>query len=85
MGERGNLKSVMISDKARLFFLKNKIRAISPNFINTFFFDKVSYVKSEAKSPYDPYSNLYSENGLMTCTISKYVANQFGILEGDDH
>lgn len=75
-----DLKQVLVSDKARLFFRSNNIRAVSPNFINTFFYDKVSYVKSDASPPYDPYSYLYSENGLMTCTIGMYSARHFGIL-----
>ena len=81
---RQGVKKVLVSDKARLFFKTTTVRAVSPNLINTFFYDKVSYLKTEAPSPYDPYSYLYSEEGRMTCTIGKYYAKKLGILEGDD-
>jgi len=64
----------MVSDKAKLFFATNNIYAISPNLVNTFFFDRVSVFKTDAEYPYDPYSYLYSEKGYMTCTLSKYLA-----------
>jgi hypothetical protein len=50
----------MISDRAKLFFAKNDIYGVSPNLINTFFYDRVSVYKTEAVTPYDPYSYLYS-------------------------
>jgi hypothetical protein len=50
--------------------------------VNTLFYDKVSVYKTDAKPPYDPYSYLYSQEGFMTCTISKYIANKFAILNG---
>jgi len=68
-----------------MFFVDNRIYAVSPNLINTFFYEKVSVLKSEAVTPYDPYSFLYSDQGLMTCTISKDTASNFGILDGDNH
>lgn len=74
----------MVSDKARLYFQPVKIRAVSPNLINTFFYEKVSYTKSDLVAPYDPYSYLYSPEGFMTSTIGVYVAKQLGILEGQD-
>jgi hypothetical protein len=67
-----------------VYFDPGYIKAVSPNFINTFFYEKVSYVKSEAVTPYDPYSYLYSPNGLMTCTIGEYLAKKLGILNGND-
>lgn len=68
--DRG-VKDIMVSDKARLFFYHSaQIYAVSPNFINPFFYDKVSYIKSEAVTPYDPYSYLYADGMLMTCTLS---------------
>lgn len=51
---------VLMSDKARLNFQNCHIRGVSPNLINTFFYEKVSYYKSYAPAPYDPYSYLYS-------------------------
>ena len=45
----------MASDKARLYFEPATVRAVSPNLINTFFYEKVSYVKSDLVEPYDPY------------------------------
>ena len=75
----------MISDRAKLFFAKNDIIGVSPNLINTFFYDKVSVFKTDATAPFDPYSYLYSEPGFMTCTLSKYIADRFGIIEGDNH
>jgi hypothetical protein len=38
----------MISDKAKLYFANNNIYGISPNLINTFYFDKVSVYKTDA-------------------------------------
>lgn len=55
------VQEIMISDRAKLFFAKNDIYGVSPNLINTFFFDKVSVYKTDALPPYDPYSYLYSE------------------------
>lgn len=75
----------MISDKAKLFFAKNNVFGVSPNLINTFYYAKVSVYKTDAVAPYDPYSYLYSPEGYMTCTLSKYIANKFNILEGDNH
>lgn len=74
----------MVSDKARLYFEPVNIRAVSPNLINTFFYEKVSYVKSDIVAPYDPYSFLYSPEGQGTSTIGVYVAKQLGILDGDE-
>ncbi len=37
-----------------------------------------------SKSPYDPYSYLYTLNGHNTSTLSKYVAKKFNILNGED-
>ena len=45
----------------------------------------MSVYKTDAVSPYDPYSYLYSPEGYMTCTVSKYIADRFGILEGNNH
>ncbi len=78
------VKQIQISDKARLFFTTDRIYGVSPNLINTFFYEKVSYLKSDAVPPYDPYSYLYADNGLMTCTIGKFSADRFGILNGDN-
>ena len=75
----------MISDNAKMFFVDNRIYAVSPNLINTFFYEKVSVLKTQAVAPYDPYSFLYSDTGFMTCTISKDTAQSFGILEGDNN
>jgi hypothetical protein len=72
--QREGFKDVLVSDKARIEFLDNRIYAVSPNLINTFFYEKVTVVKTDAKPPYDPYSLLYSDTGLMTCTISKDTA-----------
>ena len=57
---REGVKKTLVSDKARLYFKTATIRAVSPNLINTFFYEKVSYYRSEATTPYDPYSYLYS-------------------------
>jgi hypothetical protein len=53
----------MLSDKAKLYFASNDIFGISPNFINTFYYDKVSVYKTDSSPPYDPYSYLYSPEG----------------------
>jgi hypothetical protein len=59
MSNKG-VKSIMISDKPKLFFAENKILGVSPNYINTFYFDRVSVFKTVSSPPYDPYSYLYS-------------------------
>ena len=46
MEKRKGFKDVLISDKAKLFFVENRIYAVSPNLINTFFYEKVSVVKT---------------------------------------
>jgi hypothetical protein len=82
--KRSGFTDVLISDNAKMFFVDNRIYAVSPNLINTFFYEKVSVVKTEAATPYDPYSLLYSDTGLMTCTISRDTAHSFGILDSEN-
>lgn len=40
--KRGEVQSIMTSDRAKLYFGKNGIYGVSPNFINSFFYERVS-------------------------------------------
>lgn len=74
------VQSIMVSDKAKLFFAFNQIYAVSPNLANVLYYNQVSVFQTQATEPYDPYSYLYSPNGYMTCTLSVYLADKFNIL-----
>lgn len=75
----------MISDEAKLYFANNKIYGVSPNILNTWYAPQVSLDRTESKTPYDPYSYLYTLKGHNTSTLSNYVAKKFNILDGDSH
>jgi hypothetical protein len=76
----GRNATILVSDKAKLYFAWNEIQGVSPNYVSSFFYDNFEPYKTEAVFPYDPYSYLYTEKGYMTGTISLYVAKRFGFL-----
>lgn len=82
-----NVKNVMYSDKAKLYFKNLRLYGVDPNFLKVmanYNQNNLPIAKSNAYEPYDPYEFLYTPEGYMTCTLSHYIARKFNILETDE-
>lgn len=78
-------QSLQVSDKARQFFLNNKVYGVTANFLKTLYFQNFEVSQTLSRSGLDPVEFLYTKEGQGTCIVSDYFASKLNIdVEGNN-